>query len=114
MTQATVRFLLHRMVEALPRKWGEEGQVAVCPSTGAAAIQVNGATIHSCLWCGLGDEEGWRRAVGDQRARQRVREVNVLRIDEVSMIAGGFLEAAAAFMKTIKQVDKPFGGSRLS
>ena len=36
--------------------------VAVCASTGVAAIHVNGCTFHSFLGCGHGSEEQWKKA----------------------------------------------------
>ena len=36
--------------------------VAVCASTGVAAIPLNGCTVHSFLGCGRGSDEEWQKA----------------------------------------------------
>ena len=42
--------------------------IAVCASTGVAAVHVNGCTLHSFLGCGLGREADWERAVKNKQA----------------------------------------------
>lgn len=65
-------------------------QVAVTAPTGTAAINVKGTTIHSFGRLGLAKgskEELAQAAWADSFARQRWREVEVLVIDEGSMVS---------------------------
>jgi len=101
-------FTLCRLIERL-RERLEEGELAVCASTGAAACHVGGGTLHSFLGCGLGktasDFEGM------SRAERRLRKVKALVIDEISMISGEFLERASEGLSRVTRNDGvPFGG----
>lgn len=87
--------------------------VAVTASTGVAATHIGGTTIHS--WSGI----GIRRIVSDadvdeitqkKYLHKRFREVEVLVIDEISMIDAGALDAVDKVCKAFKKNEKPFGG----
>lgn len=88
-------------------------RVAVTASTGIAATHIGGTTIHS--WSGLGirDEiserdEKWLK--DNDRLLKRYNNIDVLIIDEVSMIHGKRLDMVNQVAKWLRDSDEPFGG----
>ena len=84
--------------------------------TGAAAVLIGGRTFHSFF--GLGIMEGgahrtYERASGDNRILSRIRKVEGVIIDEVSMISGEALAVAQALAQKAKGSKLPWGGIRL-
>lgn len=87
--------------------------LAVTASTGIAATHINGQTIHS--WSGLGikdvitdrdlDKIAKRKVV-----RQRLEQVKVLIIDEISMLSAKNLEGINQILQFFKISYEPFGG----
>ncbi|KJF16864.1 HRDC domain-containing protein [Acidithrix ferrooxidans] len=91
-------------------------QVAVTASTGIAATQIAGVTIHS--WSGIGisdslnDQELAKIAARDRISR-RFLEVQTLIIDEISMLPGRFLDSLDDLARKIRGIDAPFGGIQM-
>jgi ATP-dependent DNA helicase PIF1 len=88
-------------------------RVAVTASTGIAATHIGGTTIHS--WSGLGIRdyltEDDRRWLGsNDRLMKRYNSVDVLVIDEVSMLHGSLLDIVNQAAKLLRQNPAPFGG----
>ena len=88
-------------------------RIAVTASTGIAATHIGGTTIHS--WSGLGirDEitdrdEKWLKE--NDRLIKRYNNVDILVIDEVSMIHGKRLDMVNQVCKWLRDSDEPFGG----
>ena len=101
--------LLTHLIENTQKK------VAVCAPTGVAALNVGGATIHSLFGFPLG-------VLGTQEIRRhlsrRVREVlgaiDVLVIDEVSMVNADLMDAIDTALGISKGRSKlPFGGTQV-
>ncbi len=89
------------------------GRVAVTASTGIAATHIGGMTIHS--WSGIGiktslSAEDLDAISSKESVVKRVREAQVLIIDEVSMLSPETLDMVDAVCKTIKGYSQPFGG----
>lgn len=79
-------FVLKQIISTL-RSGGKT--VAVTASTGCAAVGIQGTTIHSCAKLGLGMtaiEKMRRKASVDMVLRKRFHDIDVLVIDEISMI----------------------------
>ncbi len=88
-------------------------RVAVTASTGIAATHIGGSTIHS--WSGLGIRDSLsgadRKWLGaNARLVKRYNAVDVLVIDEVSMLHGQRLDMVNEACKLLRQNDTPFGG----
>lgn len=92
----------------------EGKEIGVTASTGLSAFLINGRTIHSFLGIGLG-----KRPVKDTANLVRyknkvvlakVLKLDMLIIDEVSMLDSALLDYISAFLVEIRGVDKPFGG----
>ena len=91
-------------------------RVAVTASTGIAATHIGGTTIHS--WSGLGirdaiseRDEKWLKE--NDRLLKRYNNVDILIIDEVSMIHGKRLDMINQVCKWLRESDEPFGGIKV-
>lgn len=103
-------FLLNEYIRYLRVR---EVPVAVTASTGIAATHIGGQTIHS--WSGLGIREEITRpelkSLEDNgRVAPRLEEVQVLLIDEISMLSGKVLTGVSTILKHFKKNQQPFGG----
>lgn len=88
-------------------------KVAVTASTGIAATHIGGMTIHS--WSGIGARDTLTAYDLDQisnteRIVKRMRNTNILIIDEISMLDGTLLDMVDLIAKTVRQSSQPFGG----
>lgn len=104
-------FTLGKFID-LSRQLGKK--VAVTATTGLAATQLGGNTIHS--WSGLGilDElpPNFFAKFGKTRAEQ-IRKTNVLVIDEISMLHDWQLNLVNQITQKIRDNDQPFGGLQI-
>lgn len=86
---------------------------AVTSSTGCAAILINGQTIHSYLGLGIGNQSVEKIVSGLQRNMRKYKSIdclNVLIIDEISMLDDSTFIKISEVLKAVKQISKPFGG----
>ncbi|CUM64468.1 uncharacterized protein PRCAT00002072001 [Priceomyces carsonii] len=107
--------LLRTIIKTL-RDRNKPGQIAVTASTGLAACNIGGTTLHGFAGVGLGVGSAsmlLKRVKRNKKALQRWNEVKVLIIDEVSMIDGLFLDKINELCKSIRKNNKPFGGIQL-
>lgn len=87
--------------------------VAVTASTGIAATHIGGQTIHS--WSGLGIKEvitdkDLEKLGKKKPVRERLQQVQVLIVDEISMLSGHNLAGVDAILKHFKRNNEAFGG----
>ena len=103
-----------RRLRAVTRK-----QTAVVAPTGVAAINAGGVTMHSFFQLPFGPfvptPEGRARLVGQlhmQAGRRKVlRELELLVIDEVSMVRADTLDMVDTILRHVRfRPDEPFGG----
>lgn len=88
-------------------------RVAVTASTGIAATHIGGTTIHS--WSGIGISSSLERHESERLAAankliKRYNGVDILVIDEVSMLDGARLDTINGLAKLLRREDAPFGG----
>lgn len=91
-------------------------QFPVLASTGAAAVIVGGRTFHSFFGLGImegGSDATFERASKDQKLMKRLRLVEGIVIDEVSMIPGMALMVAEALAQKARNSRLPWGGMRV-
>lgn len=88
-------------------------RVAITASTGIAATHIGGTTIHS--WAGLGIRDeitekdyGWLK--DNARLVKRYNNLDVLIIDEVSMLHGKRLDMINQICQLLRESEEPFGG----
>lgn len=91
-------------------------QTPILASTGAAAVLLGGRTFHSFF--GLGIMEGgvdatYERCSKDYRLLNRLKKVEGVIIDEVSMIPGAALMIAEALSQKARDSKLPWGGMRV-
>jgi ATP-dependent DNA helicase PIF1 len=90
-------------------------KIQVCALTGCAALLLNcnARTLHS--WSGIKIAKGTNRDVvtsvlRNKRALKNWRKINILIIDEVSMMSKKILEIIEEIARTARASVKPFGG----
>lgn len=90
--------------------------VAITASTGIAATHMNGMTIHS--WAGIGVKDSLSPAdlqsLKDKKyLTDKIEQVQVLIIDEISMLHKQQLEMVNMVLKFLKKNQLPFGGVQI-
>ena len=94
-------------------KYGERG-VWITATTGIAAIDIGGVTLHSAsgLQRGYGDAQ---HLVDQMKATQRARWrlVRAIVVDEISMLSGPFLRLLDDAARILKDNPRPFGGLQI-
>jgi ATP-dependent DNA helicase PIF1 len=93
----------------------EKRQFAVTASTGVAAVAINGRTIHSFagIRFGQGSAEDLAGIMPD-KARVRLRAVEVLLLDEISMISGDLFDKLDTIFRLVREnPSASFGGVQL-
>lgn len=110
-------FIIRAAIDSL-RKRGRV--VAVCGSTGVAAVNVGGMTIHSTLGTGWSRNlKEWREIMSAeslQKARARLDDVDVIVLDEISMLTGDYIEMMNWWLNYVKSTpggDTLFGGIQI-
>lgn len=88
-------------------------KIGVTATTGAAAVLIDGCTIHS--WAGVqqGNEPTAKLlnyVKSNYRAKQRWKQYHILIIDEVSMLNFKLFESLNEIGQAIRGNTKPFGG----
>ena len=90
----------------------------VCAMTGCAAVllQCKAKTVHSWAKIGIANgsiEKNVRKVTGNFYARAEWKKVNVLVIDEVSMMSRKMFEMLDAIAKACRRNSRPFGGIQM-
>lgn len=106
--------LLRSIIKSLRDKYPKG--VAVTASTGLAACNIGGITLHSFAGFGLGQgkvENLIKKIKRNKKAFTRWRETRVLIIDEISMVDGHLLNKLNEIAKNLRRNNRPFGGIQL-
>lgn len=107
-------FLLNKFIVEYLKN--EKIKFSVTASTGIAATHLEGITIHS--WSGMGIESKLsdRQIKGllkKEELRERIKETEVLIIDEISMLDASRLDLVDKICKGAKEPFLPFGGLQI-
>ncbi|KIW00204.1 uncharacterized protein PV09_08244 [Verruconis gallopava] len=109
--------LLREIISALRKKFAREpDRVAVTASTGLAACNIGGVTLHSFAGIGLGKEDVptlCKKIRRNQKAKHRWMRTKVLIIDEVSMVDGELFDKLEEVARILRNNGRPFGGIQL-
>jgi ATP-dependent DNA helicase PIF1 len=102
-------YLLKAIVSSLP-----PGTTWVTATTGVAALNIRGRTIHSRAGIGLGRKSA-QALVRDMNSSHRSawRSCTTLIIDEISMLSRELFEKLDEIARTIRNSTQPFGGIQL-
>lgn len=93
--------------------------VGLAASTGKAASLIKGRTLHSYLGIGVGrgTVADWVKRVTTAKYLRatfnNLRAVQVILIDEISMISAQLLDKISEYLQKIRRNDKPFGGIQM-
>lgn len=90
--------------------------VAKTATTGVAALNIGGQTIHSWAGLGLADntlEQIKRDAYKNKKARERIMGASVLIVDEISMASADLLNKLEGVMRHVRMSAEPFGGVKV-
>nr|BFD61000.1 hypothetical protein CKG001_31070 [Bdellovibrio sp. CKG001]BFD64415.1 hypothetical protein BdHM001_30960 [Bdellovibrio sp. HM001] len=104
-------FLIRQFMRELDAK-----EMPILASTGAAAVLLGGRTFHSFFGLGImegGADATYERASKDKRLMSRLRKVEGVIIDEISMIPGQALMIAEALAQRARESKLPWGGMRI-
>ncbi|MBO9667475.1 MAG: AAA family ATPase [Bdellovibrio sp.] len=104
-------FLIRQFMRELDPK-----TMPILASTGAAAVLLGGRTFHSFFGLGImdgGPDVTYQRASKDQKLFARLRKVEGIIIDEISMIPGQALMIAEALAQKARESTLPWGGMRI-
>lgn len=111
-------FLLKKIIEGLAIKYldDSEERFAVTASTGLAASNLGGRTLHSFAGIKLGNAPTTKLIMDVFDNKMKLRRwlsVKVLIIDEVSMVDCTLFDKLDVIGRAVRGVEKPFGGIQL-
>jgi len=93
------------------KRHSEIGNIAVLAPTGVAALNVGGQTIHSFFRFPF--QVINEHALRDQRRNRLWKKVELIIIDEISMVRADILDGIDIVMRKAQNINLPFGGCRL-
>jgi ATP-dependent DNA helicase PIF1 len=107
-------FVLREIIEEFKAR-GQKFRIAA--STGVAALNVGGSTIHSLLGTRLsGNIKDCKQHLGTQtmqRAQYRLNFVKTIIIDEISMLSGDYISMIDFWLQQVRSNPEPFGGCQM-
>lgn len=102
---------LRQLKEKLPKR------MVVLAPTGIAAINAHGTTIHSFFQFGFGPQLPDAKRSNKYKFRkskiQLIRSLDLVVIDEISMVRADILDAIDATMRQYRDRSRPFGGVQM-
>ena len=109
--------LMKDIIKTLRLKYAKQlDAVAVTASTGLAAFNIGGVTLHNFAGIGLGKEkvEDLIKKIGkNPKAKNRWLKTKVLVIDEISMVDGDLFDKLEQIARIVRKNGRPFGGIQL-
>ncbi len=108
-------FILKSIIQMLKRK---NYNIGVTSSTGSSATLINGTTLHSFLNIGLANKSATElyeklKFQSNKTNYKKLKKLDVLIIDEISMIDDVLFSKIAGYLSLIKEIKKPFGKVQL-
>lgn len=91
-------------------------KIAVCATTGIAAYNINGVTIHS--FCGIGTGDGdveylIKKVYRKKLVRDKIVGIDIIILDEASMLSAELFEKLNIICQSIRKNKMFFGGIQL-
>jgi ATP-dependent DNA helicase PIF1 len=91
-------------------------KIGITSTTGVSAILLGGSTLHSFLGIGLGSasvEKLYMLIKNKPYINKRWKELDVLVIDEISMLDPALLDKLELLARKIRKNEEPFGGIQI-
>lgn len=96
----------------------KDKNIQITATTGIAAINIGGTTLHS--WANLGLEEIPIEQIAQKilsprgtNTRKKIRSTEILTIDEISMLSMETFEKVDKLLRIVREKDEPFGGIQM-
>lgn len=109
--------LMREIIRELKQKYKRDpDRVAITASTGLAACNIGGITLHSFCGGGLSKEDKAdlvKKVRKNRKASDRWKKTKVLVMDEISMVDGDFYDKLEHLARKIRGIERPFGGIQL-
>ena len=100
------------------REWYKNANIpfGITSSTGISAVNIKGKTLHSFLGIGIGNSSAidlYMKAKKFKHLMDRLREIKLLVIDEISMISSELFDKVSEYLQIVRKCQVPFGGIQL-
>lgn len=109
--------LMRAIIAQLKRKHAKDpDRLAVTASTGLAACNIGGMTLHSFSGIGLGKDDVAtlvKKIRRNPKAKNRWLRTKILVIDEISMVDGDLFDKLSQVGRTLRNNGRPWGGIQL-
>lgn len=109
--------LMRSIIAELKKKWARDPErLSVTASTGLAACNIGGMTLHSFSGIGLGKEDVptlVKKIRRNPKAKNRWLRTSVLVIDEVSMVDAELFDKLSQIARIIRNTGRAWGGIQL-
>lgn len=109
--------LMRAIIAQLKRKHSKDpDRLAVTASTGLAACNIGGMTLHSFSGIGLGKDDVAtlvKKIRRNPKAKNRWLRTKILVIDEISMVDGDLFDKLSQVGRTLRNNGRPWGGIQL-
>lgn len=109
--------LMRAIIQELKQKWARDPErLAVTASTGLAACNIGGMTLHSFAGIGLGKEDAQtlvKKIRRNAKAKNRWLRTKTLIIDEISMVDGELFDKLSQIGRILRNNGRPWGGIQL-
>lgn len=88
-------------------------QIVLTASTGIASINISGQTLDSFMGFNKGVQTTSQAEKVDEKTKKRLASLEVLLIDEISMVRADKLDMVDARLRAAKESVRPFGGVKM-
>ena len=109
--------LMRAIIQDLKKKYAKDPErLAVTASTGLAACNIGGMTLHSFAGIGLGKDDAQtlvKKIRRNGKAKNRWIRTRVLIVDEISMVDGDLFDKLSQVGRIIRNNGRPWGGIQL-
>lgn len=109
--------LMRAIIAQLKKKYARDpDRLAVTASTGLAACNIGGMTLHSFSGIGLGKDDVAtlvKKIRRNPKAKNRWLRTKILVIDEISMVDGDLFDKLSQVGRTLRNNGRPWGGIQL-
>ncbi len=100
------------------KKYFADGDLAITASTGIAAVNISGSTIHS--WAGIGLATLPAKQIAKNlfsarfaKLRKKINRTKILAIDEISMLSAETFEKLDEVLQIVRNDNAPMGGLQI-